>query len=142
MSQSFKARLNLIKQSHIYRVEKAKFEFVRGITRIMKLKGISNTELATRLETSNAYVTKALRGDSNFTIDSMIKITHAVGGNLHIHVADEKASVRWLEKHTFKDRVVENSKWVDMNAIMHPAQQTPELNRLNEAFDETCQLCA
>lgn len=104
MTKSFKDRLSAIKQTHNYRVERTKIEFVRGISRLMRLKGITNTELAQKVETSNAYITKALRGDCNFTIDSMVKLAHGVGANIHIHVADTAASVRWLEKHTCKDR--------------------------------------
>lgn len=99
MRQSFKSRLNALKQTHGYQVEKAKLEFVRGITRLLKLKGISNADLASKIDTSNAYITKALRGDTNFTIDSMVKLAGAVGAQLHIHVADTTATVRWLEVH-------------------------------------------
>lgn len=101
--KSFKERLNSIKQSHFYRTEKVKIEFVRGITRVMRHKNITNSMLSEKMETSNAYITKALRGDCNFTIDSMAKIAHAVGATIHIHVADNSASVRWLEMHTCKD---------------------------------------
>ena len=104
MTKSFKERLNAIKQTHNYRVERTKIEFVRGLSRLMRVKGISNSELAQKVDTSNAYITKALRGDCNFTIDSMVKLAHAVGANIHIHVADTAASVRWLEKHTCNDR--------------------------------------
>lgn len=103
MIKSFKDRLNSIKQSHSYRVEKVKIEFVRGITRVMRQKGITNSALAEQVDTSNAYITKVLRGDCNFTIDSMVKIAHGMGATIHIHVADNSASVRWLEKHTSKD---------------------------------------
>lgn len=99
MSQSFKNRLNALRQTHSYQVEKTKLEFVRGVTRLMKLKGINNADLALKIDTSNAYITKALRGDSNFTIDSMVKLASAVGAKLHIHVADTNATVRWLEAH-------------------------------------------
>lgn len=114
MIKSFKERLNAIKQTHSYRAEKVKTEFVRGITRVMRQKGITNTVLAERVETSNAYITKALRGDCNFTIDSMAKIAHGVGATIHIHVADNSASVRWLEMHTCKDEPGVDDASLDM----------------------------
>lgn len=124
MIRSFKNRLNEIKKTHSYRVEKTKLEFVRGLSRLMKLKGITNTELATRMETSNAYISKALRGDTNFTIDTMVKLTYAAGGNLHIHVADSNASVHWLEKYTcsgprrdVRDETKADAEIADMNDI-------------------------
>jgi transcriptional regulator with XRE-family HTH domain len=110
MLKSFKERIAELRKTRSYCQEQAKLEFVGGITRLMTAKGINNAVLAERMETSPAYVTKALRGDANFTIDSMVKITHALGGRIHIHVADSEASVRWLEH---------------FNCLSH-GQQTPQ----------------
>lgn len=104
MRQSFSKRLSALKETHSYKVEVAKLEFVRGLTREMKLKQMTNADLASKIETSSAYITKALRGESNFTIDSMVKLACAVGANLHIHIADNQASVRWLEAHPQSSR--------------------------------------
>lgn len=128
MIRSFKSRLNAIKQTHSYRVEKTKLEFVRGLTRLLKQKGISNSELATRMETSNAYITKALRGDSNFTIDSMVKLAHAAGANLHIHVADCNASVRWLETHAGSGTPTNSRDAIKADTIA-------DMNDIRAAFD-------
>ncbi|NWE68975.1 XRE family transcriptional regulator [Pseudomonas gingeri] len=97
MLKSFKERINELKRTRIYCQEQAKLEFVGGITRLMRIKGINNATLAERLESSAAYVTKALRGDTNFTIETMVKVADAMGARIHIHVADAEASVRWLE---------------------------------------------
>lgn len=97
MLKSFKERIAELRKTRLFCQEQAKLEFVGGITRLMNAKGVNNAMLAERMETSPAYVTKVLRGDANFTIDSMVKITHALGGRIHIHVADAEASVRWLE---------------------------------------------
>lgn len=97
MLKSFKERIAELRKTRSFCQEQAKLEFVGGITRLMNVRGINNAALAERMDTSPAYITKALRGDANFTIDSMVKITHALGGRIHIHVADSEASVRWLE---------------------------------------------
>lgn len=97
MGMSFKERIGALKKTQDYCLEEAKLEFVAGLTRLMARKGTTNTKLAEELQTSTAYITKVLRGDTNFTIESMVKITHALGGKLHIHVAESDASVRWLE---------------------------------------------
>lgn len=130
MTQSFKNRLSMIKKTHHYRVEKTKLEFVRGLTRLLKLKGISNTELAQRMETSNAYITKALRGDSNFTIESMVKLAHASGANLHIHVADSDASVRWLEAYTGGRALTESHERAN------PEGASASMKDIRDAFHE------
>ena len=97
MFKSFKERMAALRTTRSYCQEQAKLEFVGGVTRLMQVKGINNAALAERMETSPSYVTKVLRGDVNFTIDSMVKVTHALGGRFHIHVADSDANVRWLE---------------------------------------------
>ncbi|WP_042956495.1 helix-turn-helix domain-containing protein [Pseudomonas brassicacearum] len=100
MFKSFKERIAALKATRSYCQEQAKLEFVGGVTRLMQSKHINNASLAERMQTSPAYVTKILRGDVNFTIESMVKVTHALGGRFHIHVADSEANVRWLEHFT------------------------------------------
>ncbi|MFB1010754.1 MAG: helix-turn-helix domain-containing protein [Thiopseudomonas sp.] len=97
MKTTLKGRLEKIRQSHDYRLEKAKLEFIQSVWRLMTEKGISNIELSRRLETSPAYITKIMRGDANFTLDSMVKISQALDCKVHIHVASRNADVRWLE---------------------------------------------
>jgi transcriptional regulator with XRE-family HTH domain len=97
MFKSFKERMAALRATRSYCQEQAKLEFVAGVTRLMQAKNVNNAELADRMETSPSYVTKVLRGDANFTIESMVKVTHALGGRFHIHVADAEANVRWLE---------------------------------------------
>ena len=41
---------------------------------------ISRVELAKRLGSSPAYITKVLRGDINFTVETMVRLAKAVGG--------------------------------------------------------------
>ncbi|WP_414041529.1 helix-turn-helix domain-containing protein [Acidithiobacillus sp. M4-SHS-6] len=41
-------------------------------------KNISRSELASRIETSLPYITKVMRGDANFTLETMAKIAMAV----------------------------------------------------------------
>lgn len=119
MIKSFKERMEALRQTHAYCVEQAKLEFVSGITRLMKHKGINNSTLAVKLNTSSAYVTKALRGDTNFTIDSMVKITRTLGGRIHIHVADSVADVHWFEKIQ-GGQPSQGEVRADLSAIDHP----------------------
>ncbi|WP_315807505.1 helix-turn-helix transcriptional regulator [Pseudomonas sp. C9-3] len=97
MMKAFRKLIQDIKSTHEYRVERAKLEFVRSLSRLMKRKGVNSAELAEKVGTSSAYISKALRGDTNFTIDSMVKLSHAIGGQLHIHIAEPSASVQWFE---------------------------------------------
>ena len=51
-------------------------------------------QLTKRLGTSPAYITKILRGDINFTVDSMVRLAKAAGGKVQIHVGPEE--IRWF----------------------------------------------
>lgn len=137
MLKSFKERINELKKTRSYCQEQAKLEFVGGITRLMNSKGINNVTLADRLESSGAYVTKVLRGDSNFTIDSMVKITHALGGRIHIHVADAEANVRWLEHISCSP-----AEHQSVPAAVLPKERIDLSSLLIEMQNETREICA
>ncbi|HYU35589.1 MAG TPA: helix-turn-helix transcriptional regulator [Thermoanaerobaculia bacterium] len=73
-------------------------EFSEDIWRLMEEQKVSRAELARRLGTSRAYVTKLLGGNANFTLHTMTKVAMALGATVHIHVADQKAITRWIDE--------------------------------------------
>lgn len=73
-------------------------EFAEDIWRLMEEQKVSRAELARRLGTSRAYVTKLLGGNANFTLQTMTKVAMALGATVHIHVADQKAITRWIDE--------------------------------------------
>lgn len=73
-------------------------EFTEDICRLMDEQKVSRAELARRLGTSRAYVTKLLGGDANFTLLTMVKVAMALGAAVHVHVADRNAVTRWRDK--------------------------------------------
>jgi len=77
--------------------EDVKLGFALCLERRMQQGEVSKAELSRRLGTSQAYITKILRGDSNLTIKSMVELATAVDGSLHLHIAPSRAEVRWLE---------------------------------------------
>lgn len=64
--------------------------FLEDVVRGMEQAGISRAELARRLGTSPAYVTKILRGNVNFTLASLVKLARAVGGELRLAIEPAK----------------------------------------------------
>ncbi|HZF10714.1 MAG TPA: helix-turn-helix transcriptional regulator [Thermoanaerobaculia bacterium] len=70
----------------------AAHEFVRELERRLEEQGISRAELARRLGTSKAYVTKVLSADANFTLATMNRLAAAVGGTVHFRIEDWKAA--------------------------------------------------
>jgi transcriptional regulator with XRE-family HTH domain len=73
-------------------------EFAEDIWRLMEEQKVSRAELARRLGTSRAYVTKLLGGNANFTLQTMTKVAMALGSTIHVHVADQKAITRWIDE--------------------------------------------
>jgi plasmid maintenance system antidote protein VapI len=78
-------------------------EFIEDIWRLMEEQKVSRAELARRLGTSRAYVTKLLGGNANFTLQTMTKVAMALGSTVHVHVADQKAITRWIDELPSKE---------------------------------------
>lgn len=71
-----------------YWTQAAMRRFVLDINARMAAQELSRADLAKKLGTSPAYVTKAMRGDVNFTLETMTRLALAVGGKLRIEVVD------------------------------------------------------
>ena len=72
-------------------------EFTEDLARLMKEQKVSRAELARRMGTSRAYVTKMMGGNANFTLLTMVKLAMALDGAVHIHIANKRAVTRWQD---------------------------------------------
>lgn len=81
---ALKAKADHARSSHAYRAEGASIRFTEDLVAFMKTSGLTRTALAEKIGSSPAYVTKILRGETNFTLDSMVKIATALGCELTI----------------------------------------------------------
>lgn len=72
-----------------YWAAQASLAFTEDVCALMEEKDISRTELASRLGTSPAYVTKLLRGDTNFTLATLVKVARALGAELEVRLHGE-----------------------------------------------------
>jgi transcriptional regulator with XRE-family HTH domain len=73
-------------------------EFTEDLCRLMKEKGLSRADLAKKIGTSRAYVTKLLGGNANFTLATMVKLAFALDGAVHVHIADKQAVTHWTDE--------------------------------------------
>ncbi len=89
--------LEQVETSPDYWHEGAVLEFTMDLLRRMEEQNVSRAELARRMGTSRAYITKLLGGDANFTLLTMVKLSMAVGGALHLHISDREATTRWQD---------------------------------------------
>ena len=93
-------------------IEKLKLDFTKALSAQMRRKNIKKGELAKKLDLSAPYITKVMRGEENLTIESMVKLARATGGQMHLHISDIHSSVSWIEctaNGTFRDMMEEFS---------------------------------
>lgn len=95
--KKYKTLLDQVRSHPEYGVETAIVEFTEEIVRIMDERGVTRADLARRLQVSPAYVTKVLRGDANFTLETMVRISKVLGAKLEFHFAPEGAQTRWMD---------------------------------------------
>lgn len=82
----YRKMLEEARQSVDYWAEGAIVEFTESLWARMEEEKVSRAELARRLGTSKAYVTKVLGGNANFTLYSLAKLALAVGGKVRVSV--------------------------------------------------------
>ncbi len=69
-----------------YWIEEAKLDFAFSLEDQRRRSGLTYSAVAQNLGVTKAYVSKVFRGDTNLTIESMVKLARAVGGRLTIQV--------------------------------------------------------
>jgi hypothetical protein len=94
--RGFRALLSKARQRDRFWVAKATQDFTEALFGLMERRGVNKAELARRIDSSPAYITKALQGNTNFTIGSMVRLVRALDGQLCIHVAHREDRVHWF----------------------------------------------
>src|SRR4030042_6804586 len=84
--KSFKELFNEAKERDTYWSASVILNFTEGLHKTMEANGVTRSDLARRLGVSPAYITKVLRGNVNFTVDSMVRLVRAAGGEVSIHI--------------------------------------------------------
>ncbi|MGK9450764.1 helix-turn-helix domain-containing protein [Acidithiobacillus caldus] len=79
----------------VYWVEKAKLDFAFSLEAQRRRAGMSPSAIAKVLGVTRAYISKAFRGDVNFTIETMVKLARATGGQLSVGVIPKSQAVEW-----------------------------------------------
>lgn len=73
-AQEFKDMLSAAESQLDLKIDAAKLELSEQIYYAMEEAGLSEAELARRLDVSRAYVNKILKGTANLTIESLVRI--------------------------------------------------------------------
>lgn len=86
-----------VEETTEFKIEAAKIDFALEVRRLMDEKEINNSQLAERLGVSKPMVSKLLRGDTNMTIETMVKTSVAVGGEFFVRIARGNCNPRYFE---------------------------------------------
>jgi len=95
--RSYREFIEQAEGSPEYWIEGAILEFTEELSRAMASEKISRAELARRIGASPAYITKVLRGNANFTLASMVKLSRALGHELRLSLATAGSEVRYRD---------------------------------------------
>jgi transcriptional regulator with XRE-family HTH domain len=99
MNKALRAMLETAQQSDSYWVEQAKLDFALALEQRRRAANMTGADIAEKIGTSAAYISKVFRGDSNYTIETMVKLARATGGQLDIRLLDEHAApILWNNK--------------------------------------------
>lgn len=112
--EDFDAFLSEAKKSDAYWVEKAKLDFALKLEKQRRNAAMNYSAIAKKIATSGAYITKIFRGDSNVTLDTMVKLVRATGGELQIEIMDNTSAAKQAPAEPIKVAVspvrVENAR--------------------------------
>jgi transcriptional regulator with XRE-family HTH domain len=78
-----------LEQDGRLQIDAAKLELSEQIFKAMEANQVSEAELSRRLGVSRAYVNKILQGDTNFTIETLVKIGIALGAEFKFEFVPE-----------------------------------------------------
>ena len=91
---SRKELLRDLRDSLEYWKEVIGLEVLGDVQRLMEDAAINQAELADRLGSSEAYVSKILNANTNFTLQTLIKLARALESVLHVRIARPDEVVR------------------------------------------------
>lgn len=91
--KSFAALLERVAATPEGQVAHVAVAFLVQVHGRMQAQGMSNAELARRMGTSAAYVTRLFRGNANLSVQTMAKLALAVGATLSLKLVDEVRSL-------------------------------------------------
>lgn len=94
---ALKERAESARASHAYRAESVMIRFTEELVALMNKKSLTRSALAEKINVSPAYITKVLKGDTNFTLDTMVKIATALDCDLSTHLSERGFQTRWFD---------------------------------------------
>ena len=95
--KSFAELANLARQQTAYHVQGPILEFTEEVVLKMREQDVSKADLAKKLNTSAAYISKMLGGNNNFTLETMVKVAQALECDLRVHLQSQGTISQWFD---------------------------------------------
>lgn len=100
--KKYKKHFEDAKKKDFYWVNQITLQFATALWNKMQANGIKPSELAKIIGTSPAYITKVLRGDANYTVETLYKLSKAVDCKIEINIVDNEPQ-QLEDSHTGKN---------------------------------------
>jgi transcriptional regulator with XRE-family HTH domain len=110
---------NLKKDGRL-QIDEAKLQLSEQIFQTMENKGISESELSRRLDVSRAYINKVLQGDTNFTIETLVKIGIALDCEFKFSFVEKTVDIIDAEIIYIKEKPVSKPDYVSFTSGYKP----------------------
>jgi transcriptional regulator with XRE-family HTH domain len=92
--EKYRERVRSIENTPEFLLEIVKLTFAEELCRLLDEKGMTHGQLAEKLGTSRAYVTRILRTDYNLTAETMVKIARALDARVELALVPKGAPDR------------------------------------------------
>jgi len=89
--EKYRERVRSIENTTEFLVEVLKLTFAEELCRLLEEKGMTHAQLAEKLGTSRAYVTRILRTDYNLTAETMVKVARALDARVELALVPKDA---------------------------------------------------
>ena len=100
-----------------YWVEYIKLAFSEDVGRLMDGQDVNQAELARRLDTSRAYVTRLFHGTFNPTVETLVKVALALDARVAVHLHPRHTDACWLDVPV-ATVTPEAELWADRRALV------------------------
>ena len=100
LKQRIQRLIGSARNSHGYKLERAILRFTELLSLRMKAVNLGPTELAAKIDAKPPYISKILRGKSNFTFDSIIKLCSAVDADFVFDLVPKDQKQKWVTVET------------------------------------------
>jgi len=135
--KSLKELAETARKTTAYYVQGAILDFTEDIVSRMSAERISKSDLATKIKTTPAFVTKLLSGQNNFTVETMVKVARALKSDLRIHLQPKGSISQWidiLESPAQPTPVQDFGAWVNLELSQVCSRTVPATGAPNEEF--------